>query len=97
MACAFLVKLTPEITGLASIVHLAFGRSSTGTAAAAYYLSRHYGHIYASHASKPYFLALRASKVIGYASVSMDALDITADAIQLTRPPTLEEDPQHTG
>jgi hypothetical protein len=78
----FLVKLTPHITGRPSVVHLAFGRSSTGTAAAAYYLASYYKQIYQTYKSSAYFLALRASRVMGYRSVPLQTADLTPGALR---------------
>jgi hypothetical protein len=80
-AVGFIVKLTPDVTKRSGSVHLLFGRIDIGTAAAAYYLSKHYDRIFRAYGKGTYFIAVRASRVTSYRSITLDAIDLTKDAI----------------
>ena len=78
----FVVKLTSMLTRHNGVVHLVFGKSDIGTAAAAYYLSEYTRDIYVGHRDRPYFLAIKVSRVMGYRSISSEVVDLTGPAFQ---------------
>lgn len=73
---AFIVKLSPVHTGLPGTIMLLWGHEDTGTAAAAFFASQ-----YARKLSKLnqdiFFVALVASKKLGYRRIQLDPIDLS--------------------
>jgi hypothetical protein len=69
---AILVKLTPEVLKQDRTVHLIFGYSGQGTAAAAYYLSRYYSYIDGKHGKNAYCISIQVSRRDMYKSVPIE-------------------------
>jgi len=78
---AFIVKLSPAHTGLPGTIMLLWGHEDTGTAAAAFFASQ-----YASKLSRlnqdAFFVALAASKRLGYRRIQLDPVNLSVRAFQ---------------
>jgi hypothetical protein len=73
-----LIKLDTQHTRLEKTIHLLFGMSATGTAAAAYYLAKHYSLINKVHNTGSYCLLVRVDRREGYKHVRHDFIDISS-------------------
>jgi len=79
---ALLIKLTPELLDQDRLVHLIFGYSGHGTAAAAYYLWRYYKLIHDKFGDGAYCLVIKAQKGNTYKNVTKSFQDFTEVAFK---------------
>jgi hypothetical protein len=74
---AILIKITEQDLGQRRTVHLLFGYGAMATAAAGYYLWKHYVNIHAKKGLGRYCIAVRLVRGEGYKSVRVDFEDYT--------------------
>lgn len=77
-----LVKLNYADLDQPRTIHLVFGYSSLGTAAAAYYLSRYYNNLYKHFGKSHYFIAIRTQRLESYKNVPTKFIDLTAEVFE---------------
>lgn len=74
---AVLIKIDADTSDHDNSIHLIFGLSATGTAAAAYFLSKHYKEIFSIVKDKSYCLLVRYDRKEGYKYVSRNFENLT--------------------
>ena len=77
---AVLIKLNKEVLDQNRTYHLLFGYGGKGTAAAAYYFSKHYQKLYERFGSNKYCVAVKVDKKDIYKNVKETFDDLTTEA-----------------
>ena len=90
---AILVKIGEQQLGQQRTVHLLFGYGAVGTAAAGYYLWKHFAQIHRRHGRDKYCIAIKVIRKEGYKSVRASYDDYTDAAFQKPKAPTVSGTP----
>ena len=77
---ALLIKITHDLLDQNRTIHLLFGYGGQGTAAAAYYLSKHYGRLASKFGARKYCVAVPVPRGTTYRNVGATFRDLTQQA-----------------